>query len=95
MIKNEKMVSDMELDMVVGGASTMFLKEREDGKFDAFVVSGEGDMDAVKKLLSGGAVDKIDAKMSVMRSQGIRREKLDNYMKRVEKIYPDVKVNYL
>ena len=78
MIKNEKAINDMELDMVVGGASKVFIKEREDGKFDAFVVSGEGDMDAAKNLLNSGDIYNIDPKLAVSRSQGITREKLDN-----------------
>ena len=95
MIKNEKAISDMELDMVVGGANKVFIKEREDGKYDAFIVSGEGDMDAAKNLLNSGDIHNIDPKLAVSRSQGITREKLDNYIERVEKIYPGLEVDYL
>ena len=54
MEKKNAMLNDDELDMVTGGAAATFLKKREDGKVDMFYVSGEGNIDAFKKLLAGG-----------------------------------------
>lgn len=68
MEKKNAMLNDDELDMVTGGAAATFLKKREDGKVDMFYVSGQGNIDAFKKLLAGGSVsslgvspDKVDA----------------------------------
>ena len=95
MIKNEKAISDMELDMVVGGASTLILKKREDGKVDGFFVSAEGDVEQLKKLLNGGSVDHINTSATVKVSKGIHADKIDTYIAGQKKRHADLEVSWL
>ena len=94
MTMNEKVISDMELDMVVGGASTLLLKKREDGKVDGFLVSAEGDLDQLKKLLNGGSVDHIKASARLGVSKGIRADKIDAFIEIQKKRYPDLEISW-
>ena len=94
MTTNEKVISDMELDMVVGGASTLLLKKREDGKVDGILVSAEGDLDQLKKMLSGGEVSKIKTSATLKVAQGIHADKIDAYIDRQKKRYPDLEISW-
>lgn len=96
MTTNEKVISDMELDMVVGGASVMFLKKREDGKVDSFLVSADKDIEKLKQLISNGEMDKIKSdNSSVFVGEGIPTDKVNAYVGIQKKRYPDLELNWL
>ena len=77
MEKKNAMLNDDELDMVTGGAAATFLKKREDGKVDMFYVSGEGNIDAFKKLLSGGSVSSMSVSICAGSTRGVSPDKVD------------------
>ena len=94
MIKNEKVISDMELDMVVGGARTLLLKKRDDGKVDGFLVATDDDLAQLKKLLDGGSVDNIRASARMRITQGIHAERLDTFIENKKKRYPGLEISW-
>ena len=77
MEKKNAMLNDDELDMVTGGAAATFLKKREDGKVDMFYVSGEGNIDAFKKLLAGGSVSSMSVSICAGSTRGVSPDKVD------------------
>ena len=95
MTKNEKVISDMELDMVVGGASALFLKKREDGKIDAFTISGNGDIDTLRKVYNGTPASQMNVKCQAKLSEGIRADKVDLFIERTQKKHPDLQVEWV
>ena len=77
MEKKNAMLNDDELDMVTGGAAATFLKKREDGKVDMFYVSGQGNIDAFKKLLAGGSVSSLGFSICAGSTRGVSPDKVD------------------
>ncbi|MDD6164669.1 MAG: hypothetical protein PUB36_08775 [Anaerovibrio slackiae] len=77
MEKKNAMLNDDELDMVTGGAAATFLKKREDGKVDMFYVSGQGNIDAFKKLLAGGSVSSLGVSICAGSTRGVSPDKVD------------------
>ena len=77
MEKKNAMLNDDELDMVTGGAAATFLKKREDGKVDMFYVSGQGNIDAFKKLLAGGSVSSLSVSICAGSTHGVSPDKVD------------------
>lgn len=77
MEKKNAMLNDDELDMVTGGAAATFLKKREDGKVDIFYVSGQGNIDAFKKLLAGGSVSSLGGSICAGSTRGVSPDKVD------------------
>ena len=77
MEKKNAMLNDDELDMVTGGAAATFLKKREDGKVDMFYVSGEGNIDAFKKLLAGGSVSSMSVSICAGSTRGVSPDNVD------------------
>lgn len=77
MEKKNAMLNDDELDMVTGGAAATFLKKREDGKVDMFYVSGQGNIDAFKKLLAGGSVSSLGVSICTGSTRGVSPDKVD------------------
>ena len=75
--KKNAMLNDDELDMVTGGAAATFLKKREDVKVDMFYVSGQGNIDAFKKLLAGGSVSSLGVSICVGSTRGVSPDKVD------------------
>lgn len=94
MTKKENLMMDAELDMVVGGATTLLLKKREDGIVEAFLVSAKGDAEGLKKLLNGGAVDKIEAGGEIQAVE-LRRGKENAWIERKKKAYPDLVIEWI
>lgn len=94
MIKNEKMVSDMELDMVVGGASALFLRKREDGKIDGVLTAANGDVKELERLMSGGEVSKIKAS-ATLKVATIRGDKLNDFIELQKKNNPDLEIKWV
>lgn len=94
MIKNEKMVSDMELDMVVGGASALFLRKREDGKIDGVLTAANGDVKELERLMSGGEVSKIKAS-ATLKVATIRGDKLNAFIEFQKKRHPDLEIKWV
>ena len=88
MIKNEKAISDMELDMVVGGATSLILKKNEEGKINAFVVNDT----KVDMVTSGNEV--IDYKETGAEStfKNIDPDRLNDFIDYVKGLNPDVKI---
>ena len=95
MIKNEKAVSDMELDMVVGGASALFLRKREDGKIDGVLTAATGDVKELERLMSGGEVSKIKASATLKVATGIREDKLNAFIELQKKSHPDLEIKWV
>lgn len=77
MEKKNAMLNDDELDMVTGGAAATFLKKRDDGKVDMFYVSGQGNIDAFKKLLAGGSVSSLGVSICAGSTHGVSPDKVD------------------
>ena len=88
MIKNEKAISDMELDMVVGGAAGLILKKNNDGTTDGFLV------DDIKKdiVTSGGEVINYKETGSETVYRNIDPNNMVDFLEYVKDIRPDVKV---
>ena len=84
MEKKNAMLNDDELDMVTGGAAATFLKKREDGKVDMFYVSGQGNIDAFKKLLAGGSVSALGVSICSGSTRGVSPDKVDASMGRIQ-----------
>ncbi|MCI7612054.1 MAG: hypothetical protein MSS66_03525 [Selenomonadaceae bacterium] len=95
MEKKNAMLNDDELDMVTGGAAATFLQKREDGKVDMFYVSGQGNIDAFKKLLAGGSVDKIDIIISYSSTRGVSPDKVDAVIARRKARNPQMEVVWM
>lgn len=94
MIKNEKAISDMELDMVVGGASALFLRKREDGKIDGVLTAANGDVKELERLMSGGEVSKIKAS-ATLKVATIRGDKLNDFIELQKKNNPDLEIKWV
>ncbi|MGM9581827.1 MAG: hypothetical protein ACI3U2_11415 [Anaerovibrio sp.] len=95
MDKKDAMLNDDELDMVTGGAAATFLQKREDGKVDMFYISGQGNIDAFKKLLAGGSVDKIDISISYSSTRGVSPDKVDTVIARRKARNPQMEVVWM
>lgn len=95
MEKKNAMLNDDELDMVTGGAAATFLKKREDGKVDMFYVSGEGNIDAFKKLLSGGSVSSLSVSICSSSLRGVSADKVDAVIARRKERNPQMDVVWL
>ena len=95
MTKNEKVISDMELDMVVGGASALFLRKREDGKIDGVLTAANGDVKELERLMSGGEVSKIKASTALKVATGIREDKLNAFIELQKKSHPDLEIKWV
>ncbi len=95
MEKKNAMLNDDELDMVTGGAAATFLKKREDGKVDMFYVSGEGNIDAFKKLLAGGSVSSLSVSICSSSMRGVPSEKVDAIIARRKERNPQMDVVWM
>ena len=95
MEKKNAMLNDDELDMVTGGAAATFLKKREDGKVDMFYVSGEGNIDAFKKLMAGGSVSSLSVSICSSSMRGVPSEKVDAIIASRKKINPQMDVIWM
>lgn len=83
--KMEGILMDEELDLVVGGAKTAVCipDPEHEGKFIVMQSSESGDVDKMKKLLSGGSVDKIQYSGSFSRMT-VSADKLEAYIERLK-----------
>ena len=95
MEKKNAMLNDDELDMVTGGAAATFLKKREDGKVDMFYVSGEGNIDAFKKLLAGGSVSSLSVSICSSSMRGVSADKVDAVIARRKERNPQMDVIWI
>ena len=93
--KKNAMLSDDELDMVTGGAAATFLKKREDGKVDMFYVSGEGNIDAFKKLMAGGSVSSMNVSICTGKMSGVPADKVDAVIARRKERNPQMDVIWM
>ena len=95
MEKKNAMLNDDELDMVTGGAAATFLKKREDGKVDMFYVSGEGNIDAFKKLLAGGSVSSMSVSICAGSTRGVSPDKVDGIIAKRKARNPQMDVIWM
>ena len=58
----DKVMSEEELEMVVGGAKVFILTYLKNGKIDAFYGEFTGDMKALQTLVNGGSVKSLKAR---------------------------------
>ncbi len=70
----DKIMSEEELDQVVGGAKVFILAYLKNGKIDAFHGDYTGDEEALKTLIDGGEVQSLKMHFSGGHMQGIRKE---------------------
>ncbi len=77
----KNMMSDSELDTVVGGKATSFIfPMNEKGNYRIIECNVNGDVDKIKKILAGGSVSSINLGMDYT-DMTIRGNKLDTYIK--------------
>lgn len=88
MIKNEKAISDMELDMVVGGATGLILKKNEAGKINAFLLNDT----KIDMITSGDEIIEYKETGAEATYDNIDPDRLDDFIDYVKGIAPDVKV---
>lgn len=85
----DKLMSDMELDNVVGGAGYAYFMKRKDGKYDIVSATDKLTPAQVKGILAG----KPPASLGIVKSikthfhVGIQADKLDAVKQRLNKIY--------
>lgn len=80
MTDTKNMMTDNELDMVVGGNATAFiLPGKKEGTYQVIQCSTSGDVDKMKQLLQGGSVDSLQFSGSYSRMD-IAGNKLDAYI---------------
>ena len=92
---NHAMRNDAELARVSGGAAATFLKKREDGKVDMFYVSGQGNIDAFKKLLAGGSVSSLGVSICAGSTRGVSPDKVDAIIARRKTRNPQMDVIWM
>ena len=95
MEKKYTMLNDEDLDMVTGGSAATFLKKREDGKVDMFYISGEGNIDAFKKLLAGGSVSSMNVSICTSSMRGVSADKVDAIIARRKERNPAMEVVWM
>lgn len=88
MIKNEKAISDMELDMVVGGATGLILKKNEEGKINAFLLNDT----KIDMITSGDEIIEYKETGAEATYDNIDPDRLDDFIDYVKGMAPDVKV---
>lgn len=85
----DKLMSDMELDNVVGGAGYAYFMKRKDGKYDIVSATDKLTPEQVKGILAG----KSPARLGIVKSikthfhVGIQADKLDAVKQKLNKIY--------
>ncbi len=85
----DKLMSDMELDNVVGGAGYAYFMKRKDGKYDIVSATDKLTPEQVKGILAG----KSPASLGIVKSikthfhVGIQADKLDAVKQKLNKIY--------
>ena len=77
-------LNDKELDNISAGAGqTIYrIEEREDGKYNVYTGSFEGDLDALKKVLEGGSVSKLNFSGDAGKFIGLSTDKLEGMKKK-------------
>lgn len=72
-------LNDFELDNISAGASlTIYrIEKREDGKYNVYTGSFEGDIDALKKIKEGGSVSKLSFSGDAGMFIGMKAEKVE------------------
>ena len=87
----DKVMSEKELEMVVGGAKVFVLAYLKNGKIDAFYGEFTGDMKALQMLVNGGSVKSLKARFTGGHMQGIRKDRLqgllESYRRKGYKIF--------
>ena len=87
----DKVMSEEELEMVVGGAKVFVLTYLKNGKIDAYYGDFTGDMKALQTLVNGGKVKSLKAHFTGGHMQGIRKDRLQDllakYRRRGYKIF--------
>ena len=84
MTYTKNMMTDDELDMVVGGNATAFiLPGKQEGTYQVIQCSASGDIDKMKQLLQGGSVDSFQFSGSYSKMT-IAGSKLDAYIDRLQ-----------
>ena len=81
----DKVMSEEELEMVVGGAKVFILTYLKNGKIDAFYGEFTGDMKALQALVNGGKVKSLKAHFSAGHMQGIRKDYLQGLLARYKR----------
>ncbi len=81
----KNMMSDSELDMVVGGKATAFVSSaNKDGSYTVITCRAEGDVKKMKDFLAGGgSVNNINFSGGFSQLT-VSGEKLDSYIERLE-----------
>ena len=96
MIKNEKMISDTELDMVVGGASTLFLRKREDKKIDSVLATGMGEYEKkIERVMRNRELGEIASSEFLKIATGIRESKLNDFIELQKKNNHDLEIKWV
>ncbi len=85
----DKVMDDMELDAVVGGAGFAYIRKRADGKYDILASSIELDKKQVEGLLEGKSPDSLGITKSIKFHPhvGLQANKLAAAKKAVNRIY--------
>lgn len=77
-IKN--MLTDEELDMIIGGNNTAFIfPGKKEGTYTVIQCQASGDIDKMKQLLQGGSIDSMQFSSSYSK-RTIPGKKLDDYI---------------
>lgn len=97
MTKKENQMMDAELDMVVGGASTVLLWKHADGTYDAIVAKEGHNIEKAEKLLRSGEVGKVKADGLVITRTAKNIRDLNRYFEVLKKYNSGVefKIRYL
>ena len=80
-----KVMTEEELEQVVGGAKVFILTYLKNGKIDAFYGEFTGDAKALRALVNGGKVKSLKAHFSAGHMQGIRKDYLQGLLERYRK----------
>ena len=85
-----ELLSDEELESVIGGAGVTFLQKTADGKVNMYTATGSGDIEILKKLLKGKNTGKISFSSGISKRTGVRADKVDAMIERLKKKNPDM-----
>lgn len=84
MTDTKNMMTDNELDMIVGGNGTAFIYPgKKENTFRIIEVSSSSDVDKMQQLIAGGSVDKIQFSGSYSK-RTIPGERLDEYIEKLQ-----------
>lgn len=84
MTDEKNIISDEELDMIVGGNATAFiLPGKKDNTYTIIQCSTSGDVDKMSQLIKGGSVDNIQFSGSYSQKT-ISSDKIDSYIERLQ-----------